>query len=323
MKNEELRISPAGEALVGKYFKVLDKGYVGLVTYHGTDALIDAAARTSYQRGTRSVNDTARLVRYLWAHRHTSPLEQVNFTFHVKMPLYIVQQLLRHRTARLNQESHRYSEISYDFHLTAPEEWRLQSGSNKQSSEGTADEEAGAGLSFMERWNLDQSISLYKKRLEHGVAREQARKDVPHSIYSQLFWQMDLKNMLHFLSLRCDSHAQKEIRDYANVMAGFVQQICPITFKAWYDYSFQSVSFSLSDRKFLDYLMREYVNYYFMPLTERSMEWPDVKKSYEQQEDRAHKDLGLSNREYEAFWSKLDLPNEVDFSLTSKEEVDV
>lgn len=330
-QNKELRFSDAGENLIGKKFQVLDKGFISLVSYHGTDALIEAAARVSYQEGTRKTSDTENLIRFLIRNKHLSPTEMPCCIFHLKMPLYVIQQLLRHRTAKLNQESHRYSEVSSDKQLTDPSDWRTQSKNNKQGSSGFVTEypeefqnihidqkvpsntyewtggySAGEYLSREEDFIHDRQNKLYEQRLEFGVAKEQARKDIPHSTYSQLYWQMDLRNLLHFMSLRCDSHAQLEIRVYANKIAGMVKELFPITFGAWYDFHFNSAAFSLLDRQFLAHILKQ-SNY--------TNGFDKLKEVYHEQLEEHAMSLGMGKREIAEFWDKISVPTEQDFSL--------
>jgi thymidylate synthase (FAD) len=315
-ENSEIRFSEQGERLVGKYFPVLDKGYVRLVSYHGTDQLVEAAARVSYQKGTRKVGDTRNLIRYLIRAGHGSPLEMPSCIFELKMPLYVIQQLLRHRTAKLNQESHRYSEISGDIQETDRCFWRTQSKDNKQGSDGYLDElDVGCLLSQEESDLLDLSEQVYQNRLKYGVAKEQARKDTPHSTYSSLYWQMDLRNLLHFMGLRCDGHAQLEIRLYANIMAGMVKELFPLTFEAWYDYAFQAVNFTRLDRQLLSFIDLTYgtdecglLPYISSNIENKKSIGPDV-KSY------AVDEVGMSSREVTEFFEKISTPDPQDFSL--------
>lgn len=240
MKNKHLRYNEAAENMIGRYYRVLDKGHVGLVSYHGTDAMVEAAARISYQQGTRTVNDTRNLLRYMMRHHHTSPFEQCSLTFHLKLPLYVAQQLLRHRTAKLNQESHRYSEAKDEFHQLKAGEWRAQSGANKQGSDGYID----GDFEFSQNVLLSQAYEEYKARIDAGVAREIARKDLPSSTYTNIQWQCDLSNLMKLLNLRSDSHAQLEIREYSNIMGAIAKQCFPICLDAWIDYVFGAVTFS-------------------------------------------------------------------------------
>jgi len=323
-KNSELRHSEVGESLIGERFKVLDKGFVSLVSYHGTDKLVEAAARVSYQKGTRSVNDTNNLLRFLYSHGHTSPFEICNLTFHMKLPLYVIQQVLRHRTAKLNQESHRYSEISYDFHIVGDGEWRMQSDNNKQGSEGVLNNIDGSYLAEDEIEHIYQAEQLYKDRLEKGVAKEQARKDIPHSVYSQMYWQMDLKNLLGFMSLRCDSHAQQEIREYANVIAGIVKELYPLVFEAWYDYHYQSVTYSRPERLLMDEYIRGFANSGMNQLApSEHVEWNKRNDEFKAHIDQYATQLGLGKRELQEFRDKFTRPTEQDFNLDYSKIIDM
>lgn len=272
------------KSLIGKKFDVLDKGHVILMDCMGDDHDIAQAARTSYGKGTRSVSGDRTLLRYLMRHRHTSPFEQAELKFHKRLPMDSMRQLVRHRTASLNEYSTRYSEAIDDRQGTPPGEWRLQSSSNKQGSGGYLEEwpegtkisvdEAGtstvsvpgrlskviwdaevaghfgpltpgAYLSYEEEITNDVVRQVYEQRLKFGVAREQARKDLPLSTYTEAVWKIDLHNLLHFLSLRMDSHAQHEIRQYANVIGHeIVAKLFPITWEAFLDYRVNSITFS-------------------------------------------------------------------------------
>jgi thymidylate synthase (FAD) len=233
--------------LKGKYFKVLDQGFLGLVDYMGDDQSLEQAARVSYQKGTRQVADTKSLIRYLIRHNHTSPLEMGEMKFHAKLPLHVVQQLLRHRTFNFNQESLRYSECACEFQRTAEDEWRTQSKDNKQGSEGFLETRLGKNLTGDEK-ELHKKLKFeYDVRNNLGVAKEQARKDLPVSTYTQLFFKADIRNLLHFLYLRCDEHAQLEIRSYANVIAAIVKEVFPITFEAFHDYRMDVVTFTRAE----------------------------------------------------------------------------
>lgn len=245
-------------SLVDKYFPVLDKGFVALKDYMGSDQDIEQAARVSYQSGTRKVSDTRGLIRYLVRHRHTSPLEQAELKFHVKVPMYIWRQWVRHRTAQICELSGRYSVMENEQHETPPNEWRLQSKNNKQGSDGYVDNDTGEMLTDDEKYVNSITNDVYEHRLSNGIAREQARKDLPLSTYTEAFWKIDLHNLLHFLNLRCDSHAQKEIRDYANIIASIVKELFPITFEAWEDYVFYAETFSKQEIKLLISILGDY-----------------------------------------------------------------
>jgi thymidylate synthase (FAD) len=224
--------------------KVLDKGFVRLVDTMGDDAAIVQAARVSYGKGTKAVSDDRALIRYLMRHRHTTPFEMCVAKFHVRVPMDCWRQWIRHRTASVNEYSTRFSEAIDDKCETSPEAWRLQSGSNKQGSGGMVASHRGELLSYREARLHNYADAVYKERLHHGVAREQARKDLPLSTYTEAYWKMDLHNLLHFLSLRMDSHAQLEIRQYATAIGNIVAQWVPLAWEAFIDYRLGGVVFS-------------------------------------------------------------------------------
>ena len=195
-------------------FSVLDDGFVCLVDVMGDDGSIVQAARVSYGAGTKKVSDDRTLIRYLMRHRHSTPFEMAEIKLLVRVPMDCWRQWIRHRTANVNEYSTRYSLAIDAAQTTPPGEWRTQSESNRQGSEGFLDEELGAALTESEREFQDSARKLYEQRIEQGVAREQARKDLPLATYTEAYWKIDLHNLLHFLALRMDPHAQLEIRDY-------------------------------------------------------------------------------------------------------------
>jgi len=218
--------------LVGKKFDVLNDGFVYLVDFMGSDAAICQAARVSYGKGTKSVSDDEKLIRYMMRHTHTSPFEQVEFKFHVRTPMDTWRQWIRHRTANVNEYSTRYSEAIDSCYVAG--EWRAQSQSNKQGSEGKLDDKA---IKASEHRAQSVARHEYKQRIRKGVARELARKDLPLSTYTEAYWKIDLHNLLHFLGLRMDSHAQWEIRQYANIIGNeIVAKIVPLAWAAFNDY---------------------------------------------------------------------------------------
>lgn len=239
----------------GKKIEVGSDGYVMLVDVMGDDQRIVDAARVSYGEGTKKVSTNLGLIRYLMRHRHTSPFEQCELQFLVRVPMDIWRQWIRHRTASVNEYSTRYSVAIDSMAKTEPRDWRLQSKSNKQGSEGLLDTAEGTSLTIHEEEFQEKAREVYKYRLERGVAREQARKDLPLSTYTEAYWKIDLHNLLHFLSLRMDSHAQKEIRDYANVLAEIVKQLFPLTWDAFKDYRLDSVSLTGLDVKAIQRIM--------------------------------------------------------------------
>lgn len=245
--------------IINKKFKVLDKGFVRLVDYMGDDSAIVQAARVSYGKGTKTRHEDEGLIRYLMRHRHTTPFEQCQLKFHVKVPMDTWRQWVRHRTASINEYSTRYSEAIDDKQETKPNEWRLQdTKKNLQGSSGYLPEsdnlpsghEFGSGKKLtLEEENLHKLAGrVYQDRLNLGVAREQARKDLPLSTYTMAYWAINLHNLLHFLELRMDSHAQLEIRKYANKIGyDIVSELFPITWNAFVEYRLKSVTLTNRD----------------------------------------------------------------------------
>ncbi len=310
--------------VTGKYFRVLDDGFVSLVDFMGGDEDIEQAARVSYGKGTRKSSDTKNLIRYLKRHAHSTPSEMVELKFHIRIPMDAWRQMIRTRTASVNEYSTRYSEAIDSCQKTNAGEWRLQSPSNKQGSSG-----------FLEQWpegyvlnksdDLDDCLQtpngywetpdccqfpgdllsheeqalhrkakwVYKQRLLLGVAREQARKDLPLSTYTEAYWKIDFHNLCHFLKLRLDSHAQLEIRRYANVMACLAKTVAPLAFEAFLDYSVYAHNFSRLDMQLLKELLScKSINRTYLGV-------------------RAAQ-IGMSKREIEEFWHKIDRADTVD-----------
>ena len=242
----------AADALLGREFRVLNKGFVRLVDYLGGDARIVQAARVSYQEGTKSVREDGALIDYLVRHKHTSPLEQVVLTFHLKMPIFVARQWLRHRTARLNEVSGRYSVMRDEFYLPDEAQVRRQSEANKQ---GRSNEEVPAELQAktLELLQSGQqgAYTAYQELLDEDVARELARINLPLSLYTEMYWQIDLHNLFHFLRLRLDAHAQYEIRVYGEAMAGIARAVAPLAYRAFEEHSLYAKTFSRSEMALL------------------------------------------------------------------------
>jgi len=243
---------PAAEALIDKTLPVLDHGFVRLVDYLGGDARIVQAARVSYGEGTKTVREDRALIDYLLRHRHTSPFEQVIFTFHVKMPIFVARQWIRHRTARLNEISGRYSVMRDEFYLPRPQEVRYQSNRNRQGG-STAEVPPELQERVIQLLQEDQrrSYRSYEKLLEDGVARELARVNLPLSLYTEMYWQIDLNNLFHFLRLRMDWHAQYEIRVFGDAMAEIVRAVAPLAFEAFEEHILHGHSLSRSELELL------------------------------------------------------------------------
>lgn len=227
-------IVPTAEGILDKEYKVLDKGFVRLVDYLGGDARIVQAARVSYGDGTKSVREDAGLIDYLLRHQHTSPFEQVVLTFHIKMPIFVARQWVRHRTARLNEISGRYSIMRDECYLPASEDIAFQSTDNRQ---GRMSEPAPLEVRTQIRDTLqaqqETAYREYSALIDTKLARELARINLPLSAYTEMYWQIDLHNLFHFLKLRCDSHAQKEIRDYAFVLLEICRSVAPLATKSF------------------------------------------------------------------------------------------
>ncbi|MBE0566530.1 MAG: FAD-dependent thymidylate synthase [Krumholzibacteria bacterium] len=233
------------DEILGVPFQVLDDGLVRVVDYMGDDGAVVQAARVSYGEGTRAVSDDRGLIRYLLRHRHTTPFEMCELKLHVRVPMDAWRQWIRHRTASVNETSTRYSVAIDAAQRTAPDQWRIQAANNKQGSDGFADAELGARLSAEEAEIQDRVRAVYNGRLEAGVAREQARKDLPLCTYTEAYWKMDLHNLLHFLALRMDPHAQLEIREYADVIGHeIVARWVPLVWEAFQDYRLGASFFS-------------------------------------------------------------------------------
>lgn len=243
---------PELDAILGKKIKVLDDGFVRIVDYMGSDASIVQAARVSYGEGTKQVSEDRGLIRYLLRHHHTTPFEMCELKLHVRVPMDAWRQWIRHRMASVNEYSTRYSIAIDAAQQTEAGEWRRQSKDNKQGSEGFFDRVEGKKLSKQEKEMHLMMRNVYDERLKKGVAREQARKDLPLATYTEAYWKIDLHNLLHFLALRMDSHAQYEIRVYAEAIGNeIVNKWCPLAWEAFMDYRFNAQGFSGIEMKII------------------------------------------------------------------------
>ena len=236
------------DGLRWRKFPVLNDGFVCLVDVMGDDSSVVQAARVSYGEGTRKVSDDRTLIRYLMRHRHTTPFEMAEVKILVRTPMDCWRQWIRHRTANVNEYSTRYSLAIDASQTTPPDEWRTQAKSNRQGSDDLLPTDVGTRLTEQEIELQERVRSVYQERINIGVAREQARKDLPLSTYTEAYWKVDLHNLLHFLALRMDSHAQLEIRRYATVIGEqIIQRLFPVVWEAFLDYRMQSMSLTRLD----------------------------------------------------------------------------
>ncbi|HEY8830406.1 MAG TPA: FAD-dependent thymidylate synthase, partial [Candidatus Limnocylindria bacterium] len=239
---------PAMEALLYQPIPVLDHGFIRVIDYMGDDAAVVQAARVSYGAGTKKIREDAGLINYLMRHRHTSPFEMCELKLHAKMPIFVAREWVRHRVANLNETSGRYSILDNEFYLPAPEQLGTQSRSNRQGRGETITGPESIRVLEILREDAERSYSHYEEMLNEniagdtidparsGLARELARMNLSVNFYTQWYWKIDLHNLLHFLNLRTDAHAQYEIRVYADAILEVVKQWVPLTYAAFMDY---------------------------------------------------------------------------------------
>jgi thymidylate synthase (FAD) len=234
-------VSPGAEAWLGVPVRVLDRGFVYLVDYLGNDAAIVEAARVSYGRGTRPVHEDRGLIRSLRRHAHTTPFEMVEVKLHVKLPIFVARQWIRHRTAHVNEYSARYSILDDEFYLPASDAIGAQSTTSRQGREAALPAGAQAEAARLITEVTANAYAVYRQLLELGVARELARLVLPVNVYTRWYWKSDLHNLLHFLRLRLDPHAQAEIRAYAEAIGGIIRDAFPLAWEAFEDYTLGQV----------------------------------------------------------------------------------
>lgn len=269
--------------LIGKEIPCLDKGFVRLIDVMGDDDSIVQAARVSYGTGTKKVLEDRGLIRYLMRHLHTTPFEMVEFKFHVKLPIFVARQWIRHRTANVNEYSGRYSEMRDEFYVPDADQIRRQSTSNKQGrSDDQFESEDAQRIIGMMSDTQNTLYNEYQQLLSTNLARELARINLPVSNYTEWYWKIDLHNLFHFLRLRMDDHAQYEIRVYGQAIAEIVKAATPVAFEAFEDYILNAAQFSSIELKTL----AAYIN----PI-------PD--------DEKAFAELGLKGREAREFLMKI------------------
>lgn len=236
------------EEILYEPFAVLDHGFVRVIDYMGDDSAIVQAARVSYGKGTKMVNEDKGLINYLMRHRHSTPFEMCEMKFHIKLPIFVARQWIRHRTANVNEYSGRYSILDNEFYIPSPEHLAAQSTLNRQGRDEVLQGDQAARVLDLLREDALRAYSHYESMLNEdrngnvldpalpGLARELARMNLPVNFYTQWYWKIDLHNLMHFLSLRADSHAQYEIRAYADVMLEILKKWLPLTYEAFTDY---------------------------------------------------------------------------------------
>jgi len=247
---------PALEAMLYQPVPVLDQGFIRVIDYMGDDAAVVQAARVSYGRGTRKVSEDRGLLRYLMRHRHTTPFEMCEIKFHIKLPIFVARQWIRHRTASVNEYSARYSILNREFYIPMPDQLSAQSKDNRQGRGGTLRGEEAVHVLAVLREDAARNYANYQEMLNEGdegniidpkrqgLARELARMNLTLNIYTEWYWKCDLHNLLHFLSLRADPHAQYEIRVYADAMMEALRAWVPLTAEAFEDYRMGSTHLS-------------------------------------------------------------------------------
>jgi thymidylate synthase (FAD) len=249
---------PALEEILYEPLSVLDRGFIRVIDYMGDDGAIVQAARVSYGRGTRKVNEDRGLINYLMRHRHTTPFEMCEIKYHVKLPIFVARQWIRHRTANVNEYSARYSVLDNEFYVPAPEHLAAQATTNRQGREQALEGDAARRVLDILRRDAERAYRGYAELLNEdaagapidparpGLARELARINLSLGFYTQWYWKTDLHNLMHFLSLRADPHAQYEIRAYAEAMLGTMARWVPMTHAAFLEYRMNAALISAS-----------------------------------------------------------------------------
>ncbi len=249
-------IVPEAEAYLDQEIKVLDHGFVRLVDYMGGDNRIVQTARVSYGEGTKTVREDAGLIDYLMRHQHTSPFEHVILELHCKMPIFVARQWIRHRTARLNEISGRYSVMESEFYVPKLDQVSYQSTDNKQGrSSDEVPVELRQKVIDLLRQEQGSAYASYQELINDGVARELARINLPLSLYTQWYWQMDLHNLFHFIKLRADNHAQWEIRQYAEAIGTLAEAVAPLAYASFKRHVLEGKRFSADELAALRELM--------------------------------------------------------------------
>ena len=284
--------APELESILYKPIEVLDHGFIRVIDYMGDDTSIVQSARVSYGKGTKQISNDKGLIKYLMRHRHSTPFEMCEIKFHIKLPIFIARQWIRHRTANVNEYSARYSILDKEFYIPSPENLAAQSATNNQGrGDALTTEEASNVIDILRR-DAEQTYSNYETLLNEnssgetiddnkaGIARELARMNLTLNTYTQWYWKIDLNNLLHFLALRADGHAQYEIRVYADAMLNIVRKWVPLTYAAFEDYRVGGTEVSAKEINLIKKLIKgEKVSFEEEGLSKR--EWAELQRKFD------------------------------------------
>ena len=291
--SETARVTaPELEAVLYKPIEVLDHGFIRVIDYMGDDSSIVQSARVSYGKGTKKISNDKGLIKYLMRHRHSTPFEMCEIKFHIKLPIFIARQWIRHRTANVNEYSARYSILDKEFYIPSAENLAAQSAINNQGrGDALTDDEASNVIQILKK-DAEQTYSNYETLLNEssegniidesksGIARELARMNLTLNTYTQWYWKIDLNNLLHFLALRADDHAQYEIRVYADAMLDIVKKWVPLTYEAFEDYRIGGTELSAKEVNLMRKLLKgEKVSFEEEGLSKR--EWSELQRKIE------------------------------------------
>ena len=291
--SETARVTaPELESVLYKPIEVLDHGFIRVIDYMGDDSSIVQSARVSYGKGTKKISNDKGLIKYLMRHRHSTPFEMCEIKFHIKLPIFIARQWIRHRTANVNEYSARYSILDKEFYIPSAENLAAQSAINNQGrGDALTDDEASNVIQILKK-DAEQTYSNYETLLNEssegniidesksGIARELARMNLTLNTYTQWYWKIDLNNLLHFLALRADDHAQYEIRVYADAMLDIVKKWVPLTYEAFEDYRIGGTELSAKEVNLMRKLLKgEKVSFEEEGLSKR--EWSELQRKFE------------------------------------------
>ena len=291
--SETARVTaPELEAVLYRPIEVLDHGFIRVIDYMGDDSSIVQSARVSYGKGTKKISNDKGLIKYLMRHRHSTPFEMCEIKFHIKLPIFIARQWIRHRTANVNEYSARYSILDKEFYIPSAENLAAQSAINNQGrGDALTDDEASNVIQILKK-DAEQTYSNYETLLNEssegniidesksGIARELARMNLTLNTYTQWYWKIDLNNLLHFLALRADDHAQYEIRVYADAMLDIVKKWVPLTYEAFEDYRIGGTELSAKEVNLMRKLLKgEKVSFEEEGLSKR--EWSELQGKFE------------------------------------------